>query len=166
MLFAYFFLFFLVCDSALPAADFDVLLVRLSFRVFDAALATLSDVCFFGAFRCDSALPAAVFDFDAVDLLFKVFDALLAACIDRAYGVVCLGQLREKLFGRLVDLRGSGRWPHLLEAESLEEAVKAAAALAEPGQSVLLSPGCASYDMFANFDHRGRVFAQIVRSLP
>ena len=94
------------------------------------------------------------------------FNALLTACTDRAYGVICLGQLRQKLFQQLLKLRGSRQQPHLLEVDTLEEAVKAAAALAKPGQIVLLSPGCASYDMFANFDHRGRIFAQIVRTLP
>lgn len=45
----YFFLRFGVCDKADPAADFEVLLVRLSRSVFDAALAALELVCFFGA---------------------------------------------------------------------------------------------------------------------
>ena len=93
-------------------------------------------------------------------------DELLTACIDRAYGVICLGQLRQKLFERLLYLRGSRQQPHLLEVDTLEEAVEAAAALANSGQAVLLSPACASYDMFANFDHRGRIFAQTVRALP
>jgi len=94
------------------------------------------------------------------------FDALLTACVSKAYGVICLGQTRQKLFEKLVKLRGSAQQPYLLEVEILEQAVKAAAALAKPGQVVLLSPGCASYDMFTNFAHRGRKFAQIVRALP
>ena len=48
--------------------------------------------------------------------------------------------------------------------DSLEEAVKTAADLAKPGQAVLLSPACASYDMFINFAHRGQRFAEIVRA--
>jgi len=94
------------------------------------------------------------------------FDTLLNACIRKAYGVICLGQTRKKLFRKLLKLRGSARQPYLLELENLEQAVKAAAASAKPGQVVLLSPGCASYDMFANFADRGRRFAQIVRTLP
>ena len=93
-------------------------------------------------------------------------DALLTACISGAYGVICLGQTGGKLFEKLRNLRGSAQQPYLLEVETLEEAVKAAAAVASPGQVVLLSPGCASYDMFINFDHRGRRFAEIVRTLP
>ena len=94
------------------------------------------------------------------------FDALLTSCVNKAYGVICLGQTRQKLFEKLLKLRGSAKQPHLLEVETLEQAVKEAAALAKPSQAVLLSPGCASYDMFTNFDHRGRRFAQIVRALP
>ena len=48
---------------------------------------------------------------------------------------------------------------------SLEEAVRAAAAAARPGDTVLLSPACASLDMFRDYAHRGAVFAQAVREL-
>ena len=49
--------------------------------------------------------------------------------------------------------------------ESLEAAVRAAAALARPGDTVLLSPACASLDMFRDYAQRGEVFAAAVRSL-
>lgn len=78
--FGYFF-FLAVCAKALPAADFDALLVRPSSKTFEAAEAALADVCFAGAFRCDNALPPAVFDFEPVDLLRIVLDALLAAVL-------------------------------------------------------------------------------------
>jgi len=48
---------------------------------------------------------------------------------------------------------------------SLEAAVDAARALAEPGDVVLLSPACASFDMFDNFEHRGDVFRKLVERL-
>ena len=48
---------------------------------------------------------------------------------------------------------------------SLEEAVRAAAVAARPGDTVLLSPACASLDMFRDYTHRGAVFAQAVREL-
>jgi len=51
-------------------------------------------------------------------------------------------------------------------AESLEQAVELAADLAEPGDHVLLSPACASFDMFRGFEHRGEVFAEQVLGLP
>jgi len=49
---------------------------------------------------------------------------------------------------------------------SLEEAVTRAAAIAQPGEAVLLSPACASFDMFRDYRHRGEVFAAAVRQLP
>ncbi len=50
-------------------------------------------------------------------------------------------------------------------AKTMEEAVGVADGIAEPGDSVLLSPACASLDMFNNFEHRGQVFTQIVQEL-
>jgi UDP-N-acetylmuramoylalanine--D-glutamate ligase len=49
---------------------------------------------------------------------------------------------------------------------SLEEAVQRAARLAQAGDAVLLSPACASFDMFRDYKHRGEVFAAAVRGLP
>lgn len=49
---------------------------------------------------------------------------------------------------------------------SLEAAVKKAAALSRPGESVLLSPGCSSFDMFRDYAHRGEEFQRAVRALP
>ena len=49
---------------------------------------------------------------------------------------------------------------------TLEQTVQRAAQLARPGQAVLLSPACASFDMFRDYKHRGEVFAAAVRSLP
>jgi UDP-N-acetylmuramoylalanine--D-glutamate ligase len=48
---------------------------------------------------------------------------------------------------------------------SLEDAVQRAAALAKPGEAVLLSPACASFDMFRDYRHRGEVFAAAVKGL-
>jgi UDP-N-acetylmuramoylalanine--D-glutamate ligase len=50
-------------------------------------------------------------------------------------------------------------------ASSMEDAVVRARDLAEPGDVVLLSPGCASFDMFGSAEHRGEVFADAVRAL-
>jgi UDP-N-acetylmuramoylalanine--D-glutamate ligase len=53
-----------------------------------------------------------------------------------------------------------------LKASSLPEAVRLAALHAEPGDVVLFSPACKSFDMFLNFEHRGEVFRQAVWELP
>jgi len=50
-------------------------------------------------------------------------------------------------------------------AADMGEAVARAAELARPGDAVLLSPACASFDMFRNYEHRGEVFAQAVRGV-
>ena len=50
-------------------------------------------------------------------------------------------------------------------SETLEQAVKQAQALAQPGDLVLLSPACASFDMFKGFEHRGDCFAAAVQAL-
>jgi UDP-N-acetylmuramoylalanine--D-glutamate ligase len=47
-------------------------------------------------------------------------------------------------------------------SETLEKAVAAAAAAARPGEVVLLAPACSSFDQFENYEHRGRVFKQLV----
>ena len=54
----------------------------------------------------------------------------------------------------------------LQRADSLPEAVRACATLAQPGDAVLLSPACASLDMFRNYAHRAEVFVDAVRRLP
>jgi len=53
----------------------------------------------------------------------------------------------------------------LAEAGSMQAAVAAAAGAALPGDCVLLSPACASFDMFSGYAHRGEMFRQAVRAL-
>jgi UDP-N-acetylmuramoylalanine--D-glutamate ligase len=48
---------------------------------------------------------------------------------------------------------------------TMDQAVQTAASLANTGDVVLLSPACASFDWFDNYEHRGKVFKDIVRSL-
>jgi UDP-N-acetylmuramoylalanine--D-glutamate ligase len=72
------------------------------------------------------------------------------------------------LIGRdapLIERELAGRVP-LRRAGDMDEAVRLSAAVAEPGDSVILSPACASFDMFDNYQHRGRVFAAAVERLP
>jgi len=70
-----------------------------------------------------------------------------------------IGEARAKIrqtFDELIDLE---------ECEGLEEAVTKAKENASKGDCVLLSPMCASFDMFADFEERGRVFKEIVNNL-
>ena len=53
----------------------------------------------------------------------------------------------------------------ILHAETLENAIRQAADAAQPGDIVLLAPACASFDQFRNYEHRGKVFKEVVRSL-
>jgi UDP-N-acetylmuramoylalanine--D-glutamate ligase len=60
-------------------------------------------------------------------------------------------------------VRAAGDVP-IARCSSLQEAVDAARSRARPGDVVLLSPGCTSYDMFADYVERGRAFARAVES--
>ena len=54
----------------------------------------------------------------------------------------------------------------VVHAETLDNAIRRAHAVAQPGDIVLLAPACASFDQFKSYEHRGRTFKDIVRSLP
>jgi UDP-N-acetylmuramoylalanine--D-glutamate ligase len=58
-----------------------------------------------------------------------------------------------------------GKVESIVEARSMDEAVKAAYYLAKDGETVLLSPACASFDLFESYEDRGRQFKQAVRAL-
>jgi UDP-N-acetylmuramoylalanine--D-glutamate ligase len=77
---------------------------------------------------------------------------------ERTRAAVLMGESADELERRL-------HGHPLRRAGSIEEAVELAAALARPGDVVLLSPAYKSYDMFANFEERGRRFKAAVRSL-
>ncbi len=78
---------------------------------------------------------------------------------ERVKAVVVIGEAAEQIAREL----GDGVQVEL--AGSMEEAVRLAFKLAEPGDAVLLSPGCASFDMFKNYAHRGEVFQNAVKGL-
>ncbi|MBA4289147.1 MAG: UDP-N-acetylmuramoyl-L-alanine--D-glutamate ligase [Pseudomonas sp.] len=87
------------------------------------------------------------------------FSALKAPVGRFCRAVVLLGRDAELLADALGDAAP------LIRVKTLEEAVARAAELAEAGDAVLLSPACASLDMFKNFEERGRLFAQAVEGL-
>jgi UDP-N-acetylmuramoylalanine--D-glutamate ligase len=74
--------------------------------------------------------------------------------------VVCLGKNSTKIhdaFEKMVD--------DMVDVYDMKSAVKAAYYLARNGEVVLLSPACASFDLFENYEDRGRQFKQAVRDL-
>lgn len=87
------------------------------------------------------------------------FSALRAPVTAHCRAVVLLGRDAELLAQAL------GDEVPLIRAKTLDEAVQRSAELAQPGDAVLLSPACASLDMFKNFEERGRLFAQAVGGL-
>ena len=73
------------------------------------------------------------------------------------------------LIGRdapIIEAALAGTGVLLLHAGSMEEAVRAAAQRANPGDAVLLSPACASFDMFKDYAHRAAMFCEAVQALP
>lgn len=93
------------------------------------------------------------------------FTPLCASVAKYCRAVVLLGRDAELIAAALKDADGRDVVP-LLRVATLDEAVQRCAELAAAGDAVLLSPACASLDMFKNFEERGRLFAQAVEELP
>lgn len=89
-------------------------------------------------------------DYSVLDLLVR----------DKVKALVCLGKDNSKLIKAF-----SGKVKQIDEAFSMEEAVKKAQALAGPGEAVLLSPACASFDLFKNYEDRGNQFKDQVKKI-
>jgi UDP-N-acetylmuramoylalanine--D-glutamate ligase len=88
------------------------------------------------------------------------YNDLLPLVREKVKAIVCLGLDNDKIkkmFGNIVDI--------IVETAGVEEAVKVSHKLAERGEVVLLSPACASFDLFDNYEDRGRQFKKAVRSL-
>ena len=88
------------------------------------------------------------------------YNDLLPLVREKVKAIVCLGLDNDKIkniFGNVVDI--------VVETAGAEEAVKVARKLSEKGDAVLLSPACASFDLFENYEDRGRQFKTAVRSL-
>jgi UDP-N-acetylmuramoylalanine--D-glutamate ligase len=85
------------------------------------------------------------------------FSPLKAAAIAKARAVILLGQ-----DAALIERALAGVVP-VVHVRDMDDAVQEATYLAHPGDTVLLSPACASFDMFKGYDHRGDVFTAAVR---
>ena len=79
---------------------------------------------------------------------------------EKVRAVVCLGKDNTKIIEAFRD-----KVPTVIETSSMEEAVRSSYYLARKGDTVLLSPACASFDLFKNYEDRGRQFKQAVRNL-
>ncbi len=79
---------------------------------------------------------------------------------EKVHALVCLGKDNSKLVNAFSEIV-----PQYTEVQSMADAVKAAYSMASPGDTVLLSPACASFDLFENYEDRGRQFKKYVREL-
>jgi len=87
------------------------------------------------------------------------FRSLAALVRERVKALFVIGEARPKILAQIGDCCPSE------EAGSMADAVERASRLAVPGDVVLMSPGCASFDMFQNAEQRGEVFKSVVREL-
>jgi len=85
---------------------------------------------------------------------------LKALAKEKVKALVCLGKDNNKLHEAF-----KGLVKNIVDVSSMDEAVKTAYYLARNGDTVLLSPACASFDLFENYEDRGNQFKQRVRNL-
>ncbi|WP_347838650.1 UDP-N-acetylmuramoyl-L-alanine--D-glutamate ligase [uncultured Draconibacterium sp.] len=88
------------------------------------------------------------------------YSILKGLVTNKVKAIVCLGKNNAKLHEAFGDCVSD-----MVDASSMEEAVKAAYYLARNGDTVLLSPACASFDLFENYEDRGNQFKKEVRNL-
>lgn len=88
------------------------------------------------------------------------YSELFGLVKEKVKAIVCLGVDNSKILSAFRD-----KGVEMVEARSMEEAVRSSYFLASKGDSVLLSPACASFDLFRNYEDRGRQFKEAVRNL-
>ncbi len=89
------------------------------------------------------------------------YDAWIEAFAGKVTWLVLLGQTKEKI----ADCARRHGFTNIIMADSLEETVQICAGKARPGDAVLLSPACASWGMFPNYEVRGNLFKELVNKL-
>ncbi|MBU2596361.1 MAG: UDP-N-acetylmuramoyl-L-alanine--D-glutamate ligase [Planctomycetes bacterium] len=87
------------------------------------------------------------------------FDKMAREISDKLKALILIGQTADKIEQ---SIRKTGNIPPIYRAKSLADAVDKAKEISSPGDVVLLSPACASYDMFVNFVQRGNQFSELV----
>ena len=88
------------------------------------------------------------------------YNELMSLVREKVKAIICLGVDNRKIidaFGNVVDI--------MVEVNNMADAVKTAQRLTEKGDAVLLSPACASFDLFENYEDRGKQFKQAVHNL-
>ena len=88
------------------------------------------------------------------------YDALQELVRNKVKAIICLGVDNKKIKEAFLDIV-----PDIIETQDMQEAVRSAYYLAKDGETVLLSPACASFDLFENYEDRGRQFKMAVRQL-
>jgi UDP-N-acetylmuramoylalanine--D-glutamate ligase len=131
-------------------------------------VATVRGVSFYNdskATNVDSAIKAvSSFDHNLILILGgrdkgASYASLVQAMRGRVKHILLIGEAAGKIAAEV------GKKFPMTSVSSLEDAVRQGASLGEPGDTVLLSPACASFDMFENYEHRGRVFKKSVQEL-
>ena len=88
----------------------------------------------------------------------STYDEWIESFGDKVRWLILVGQTADKI----EETARQHGFDHIVRAASFEEAVWKARDLAEPGNAVLLSPACASWGMFKNYEERGNIFKDIV----
>ncbi len=110
-------------------------------------------------FALDSVTTPTVWILGGVDK-GNDYTELMALVHEKVKAIICLGVDNKKIidaFGNVVDM--------MVEVDNMHDAVNTARHIAEKGDTVLLSPACASFDLFQNYEDRGNQFKREVRNL-
>jgi UDP-N-acetylmuramoylalanine--D-glutamate ligase len=88
------------------------------------------------------------------------YEELFSLVNEKVKAIICLGKDNKKIFENFENLV-----EYITEVKSMSEAVKEAYSIAKSNDCVLLSPACASFDLFKNYEDRGEQFKAEVRKL-